>query len=271
MSTPKDLTLSLRAAADAKASDDSGTYLLYEKNNDLFERVWTGSAVESDTYITSGVKKNTPAAYLIKPDQRLAFYLTESNSLGCYEYDDEDESWVDSGPIEINNVAIPPESKLSACLSPLGLTVFFQDTVGQIKGVSNKDGPWEVFGPLPANAALGTPLTVAVANRRLHLFYVNKDNSVHYLVYDQNTGEWQDNLLEHSKFDEPVVRFVFSENPETHSLEGYCLLENALYSIDSSGKKKMGDVEGDKFIAPANAEAGWRIRVRYSYSYEWWS
>jgi hypothetical protein len=69
MSTPQDLTLSLLAAGDAEAPGDSGTYLLYEKNNDLFEKLWTGSEVESETYITTGVKKNTPAAYLLKPDQ----------------------------------------------------------------------------------------------------------------------------------------------------------------------------------------------------------
>jgi hypothetical protein len=117
--------------------------------------------------------------------------LNESNSLECREYDDEEESWVKSSLGEIHNVSVSPESKLSACWSALGNTVFFQDTAGQLKGVSSQNGPWELFGPLPAEAVLGTPMSVAIAYKQLHLFYMNKDSSLHYLVYDHNTGGWR--------------------------------------------------------------------------------
>jgi hypothetical protein len=54
------------------------------------------------------------------------------------------------------------------------------------------------------------------------------------------------------------------ESPEIHSFEGYFLSESALYNIDGSGKRtKMGDVKGDKFIAPGDAESGWRIRKKH--------
>jgi hypothetical protein len=59
-------------------------------------------------------------------------------------------------------------------------------------------------------------------------------------------------------------------NRETQAFESYCLADNALYSVDQTGKKKMGDVKDEKFIAPNGAQSGYRIQWFISYIYEWW-
>jgi len=271
MGTPQDLTLSLLAAGYTKAPEDEGTFLLHEKDNDLYEKLWTGSEEQNETYVASDVKENTPATYLVKPDQRLVFFLNKGNDLECRGYNPSCESWEEeTGLPPIDNVEISSESQLSSCLSPLGITVFFQDTDGHLKAISSKNEPWEISKPLPADAVLGTPLTIVIANRQLNLFYMSKDSRLHYLAFDPKTNDWKDKVLEHAIFDRKVDRLAVTVTLETGAFESFCLSENTLYNVNHTGKK-MGDVEGDKFISPGNAQAGWFIRYTYSYEYYWWN
>lgn len=57
--------------------------------------------------------------------------------------------------------------------------------------MSVADDKWEALGPWEADPVGGTPQQLEVIDEKLHLFYVGKDASVHYLVFDPDTGNWQ--------------------------------------------------------------------------------
>lgn len=63
--TPLDLVHYLQAAAGAIPLDTTGIYLITEEDNDLIENLWTGIEIADPVFIASGVRKNTPALYLL--------------------------------------------------------------------------------------------------------------------------------------------------------------------------------------------------------------
>ena len=67
--TPDDLVHYLCAAAGAIPLDTSGIYLVFEEDNDLIEKLWTGTELADQVFIGSGVRENTPALYLLSDNE----------------------------------------------------------------------------------------------------------------------------------------------------------------------------------------------------------
>ncbi|KAI0836967.1 hypothetical protein F5Y06DRAFT_288220 [Hypoxylon sp. FL0890] len=268
--SPQDLARSLVAAGSVKLPGDEGQgiYLLSVRDGNLVEKHWVGDDLQSEIVVASDVRDNTSAAYLLDLEQslRLIVFIDQENVIQCYKYDDDIEEWEETPLGSTWNITTNPESKLSATMDlEGGIVVSYQDETGHLAGImSVADNEWKSFGPLKGNPVLGTPQCLEVIDDKLHLFYVEKDAGIGYLVLDPDTGNWQVNLLKNTKFDAAIDNFSVVEDPETGSFQSYILAGGSLWNIDGDKKQTcLGKVEDDGKLVPSDqAQAGWRIRWR---------
>lgn len=110
----------------------------------------------------------------------------------CYAYD-EIEEWEEDPRGSNWNITTSPQSKLSANYGQKGeIVVSYQNEDGQLAGITSmSEDDWEVFGPLGGNPLSGTPQCLDIISEKLHLFYIEEDGSIKYLVLDSDTGDWQ--------------------------------------------------------------------------------
>ncbi|KAI1409213.1 hypothetical protein F5Y13DRAFT_182117 [Hypoxylon sp. FL1857] len=266
----QDLARSLVAAGSVKPSGDEGEgiYLLSVRDGNLVEKHWVGDSLQSEIVVASDVRSDTSASYLIDSEQnlRLVVFIDQDNVIQCYQYEEDIEEWEETPLGSTWNITTSPESKLSATMSlEGGIVVSYQDETGRLAGImSVADNKWKSFGPLEGNPVLGTPQYLEVIDERLHLFYVEEDAGIGYLVLDPNTDNWKVNLLKKTKFDTAIDNFSVVKDTETGAFQTYFLSSGSLWNVDGDREQIcLGRVEGDGKLVPSDkAQAGWRIKWR---------
>ncbi|KAI1385441.1 uncharacterized protein F4822DRAFT_344320 [Hypoxylon trugodes] len=268
----QDLARSLSAVGSAKlpSNEGEGLYLLSVRDGNLVEKHWIGSTLQSETVIASDMREDTPASYLLglEQDLRLVVFIDQENLVQCYAYSDDIEEWEETPLGSEWNITASPESRLSATVGPEGeVVVSYQDETGSLAGImSAAEKKWKAFGPLDGDPISGTPQYLEVIDDKLHLFYVEKDAGIGYLVLDPGTGKWQTNLLSNTKFDTAIDNFNVVKDTETSPFQSYILTDGSLWNING-GKEKvcLGKVESNgKLIPSDNAQAGFKIKWRGS-------
>jgi len=251
----------LQSASGALPPDQEGKLcLIKEDENDLMEMIMEGSNLVNQDYITSGVKTNTPAAYLYQEfAQRRVFCVSEEDILKCYSYDANESTWseVDLGPAA--GQQLHPESGLCACFNPEGIRVYFQDPSGSLRGIALQNGTWTELGTVPAKPARGTPLSIAFSNSTFYLYYMNADGYLHYLNMAIPDGKWKDNLFPESKFTTTVDKFMAFRGETEAEMEAYFLSSNKITRVDVAGtRSELGSIEGGVFV-PNKTEQCWSV------------
>lgn len=124
--------------------------------------------------------------------QRLVVFIDQDNAIQCYSYNEDIEEWEETPLGSKWNITTSSESKLSAILGPEGdIVVSYQDQTGRLAGImSASSKTWNAFGPLKGDPVPGTPQYLEVIDDKLHLFYVEIDSGVSYLIHDPKTGNW---------------------------------------------------------------------------------
>ncbi len=119
-------------------------------------------------------------------------FIDQDNAIQCYSYNEDIEEWEETPLGSKWNITTSSESKLSAILGPEGdIVVSYQDQTGRLAGImSASSKTWNAFGPLEGDPVPGTPQCLEVIDDKLHLFYVEIDSGVSYLVHDPKTGNW---------------------------------------------------------------------------------
>ncbi|KAI1478661.1 hypothetical protein F4774DRAFT_410657 [Daldinia eschscholtzii] len=261
------LARSLVSAGSLKLPGDEGEgiYVLSVKDGDLIERYWVGDMVESENIVASGVRNDTSASYLLGSEEtpRFVIFIDEDNVVRSYAYNEDVEEWEETPLAEKWNITTSPKSKLSAIIGPgEEIVVSYQDEAGCLTVIMNtgKD-EWASFGPLKAAPVLGTPQCLEVINDKLHLFYVEKDSGISYLVFDPFTGNWKANVLQNTKFSTNIDNFSVAEDSETGLIQSYVLTDGSLWNINGEKEKNcLGKVEEDgKLVPSGKAQAGWRV------------
>ncbi|KAG4221756.1 hypothetical protein PC116_g29768 [Phytophthora cactorum] len=261
------LARSLVSAGSLKLPSDEGEgiYVLGVRDGDLIERYWVGDMVESENIIASGVRNDTSASYLLGSEEtpRFVIFIDEDNVVRSYAYNEDVEEWEETPLAEKWNITTSPKSKLSAIIGPgEEIVVSYQDEAGCLAVIMNtgKD-EWASFGPLKAAPVLGTPQCLEVINDKLHLFYVEKDSGISYLVFDPFTGNWKANVLQNTKFSTNIDNFSVAEDPETGLIQSYVLTDGSLWNVNGEKENNcLGKVEEDgKLIPSSKAQAGWRV------------
>jgi hypothetical protein len=266
----QEIARALAAAGSVRPSaDEDEFYLLNLNGRNLVEKLWKGDESKNETVVTSNAKEDTSASYILDVDegqvQRSVFFIDQSNIIQCYAADEFD-AWDSTGFGEKWNITTGPASKISASVGPDGgVVVSYQDAAGRLVGtMTTAEGIWEPFGPLPADPIAGTPQVLDVVDNKLHLFYVGKEGSLRYLVLNDETGAWQDNVINNTNLETKIDNFSVTKNPETGSFESCLLTAGSMWAVDGDKKTKVGAVEGDgKLIPSNNAQAGYHRRTRW--------
>ncbi|KAI8963486.1 hypothetical protein F5Y11DRAFT_356292 [Daldinia sp. FL1419] len=262
----QDLARSLAAVGSVKLPGDEseGIYVLSVRDGDLVEKYWVGDLVENENIIASGVRNDTSASYLLGSEEkpRLVIFIDQYNSLRCYAYDEAIEDWEETPLGDKWNITTSPTSKISAINQGEEMVVSYQDNTGCLAVLrSVGDTEWTSSGPLGGNPIPGTPQCLEVIGDKLHLFYIEKDLGIGYLVFDPRTGSWKADILDNTKFGTTIDNFSVAEDPETNSLQSYFLTDGSLWSVNGEKEKTLlGRVEEDGNLIPSvKAQAGWRV------------
>lgn len=265
----QDLARSLTAVGSAKlpSEEGQGLYLLSVRDGNLVEKFWVGHTLQNETVIASDARDDTSASYLLglEDEPRRVVYIDQENSVQCYAYD-EIEEWEEDPRGSNWNITTSPQSKLSANYGQKGeIVVSYQNEDGQLAGITSmSEDDWEVFGPLGGNPLSGTPQCLDIISEKLHLFYIEEDGSIKYLVLDSDTGDWQAHELMTAAFDTPIQNFSIAYDQDSGSFQSYFLTGGSLWSVDGKKEKVfLGKVQADgKLIPSSAAQAGWFIRWR---------
>lgn len=72
-------------------------------------------------------------------------------------------------------------------------------------------------------------------------------------------------MLENTKFDTPIDKFIVDKDPETGSFQSYVLTAGSLWSVNGDKEKNcLGRVQGNgKLIPSDNAQAGAKVNVKW--------
>ncbi|KAF3173248.1 hypothetical protein EYR41_010027 [Orbilia oligospora] len=252
--TWQDLVDYLLALSGAIPEESPSIHLLYEEDNLLIEKLWFRSKLLKQFLITSDVRTDTPALYLLNDETRLVFFVDTEDVLRGGRYDPDEQDWL----LELDgegDITIPQNSKLSGCFTPKGQIVFFQNESGLLQGIEIQDSTWELLNPTPAKPVEGTRhLVIRTANDNLYLFYIGRDKYIHYLVKGPETGEWQDNVLNSPILEKTIVNFMVIPD-EDMKFETKILTTDSLIGIDKEGVlTEFGKVAEGKFTPVSGKE-----------------
>ncbi|OJJ82611.1 uncharacterized protein ASPGLDRAFT_48709 [Aspergillus glaucus CBS 516.65] len=77
MSSPiQILARNLHAAATAPSEDGEGVYLVHEDEGSLSQQLWVDNEPGMNTFITEGIKANTPVLYLVNQNEVNLFAMS---------------------------------------------------------------------------------------------------------------------------------------------------------------------------------------------------
>ncbi|KAK6499520.1 hypothetical protein TWF506_004150 [Arthrobotrys conoides] len=254
--TWQDLVDYLLALSGAIPEEGSGIYFLYEEDNCLIEKLWSGTEILEQVFIAEDVRTNTPALYLLDGDTRLVFYVDTQNVLRRSRYDTDEEEWQVEGEEE-GDIIIPQKSKLSGCFTPEGQIVFFQNQSGLLQGIEFRDSKCELLNPAPAEPLEGTRhLVLRSTDENLYLFYIGQDRYIHYLIKGPETGEkWQENILKSPIIEQNVTNFMVIPDEDMKSFETHLVTADRLMGIDKQGEFiDFGKVVEGKFTPNSGKE-----------------
>lgn len=244
----------LLSAGGSYVSDGNELRLFYvnQKDSDfvLSYRDYTGSTLGPLKKVVDGVKQNSSASYLRnESNPSLIVCVSASSTLRVLEFDEDEDEWADSKSFPSST--IHPSGQLAAISDAKENSfIFFQDPNGRL---TLTQGSSSSLQPLPANAISSTPLSAALVDNNVILFYIALDNLVHYLTL--KGGKWLDTTLAPETFKVVPKRFV-AYATDDGDINVLAISENsALVLINSNGKKTvLGRVEPNGSFVPGNTE-----------------
>ena len=238
----QDVARCLLAAGYANDPEGKGQYLLYvdPKTSSLMSKRWTGSFFDDKELITdTPVRPNSTASYLINPSTRLVICISSKSTVRVLQYDEEEEKWDDVDTKQPH--VVHPEGKLTAfSRADNFLRIIYQDHSGRLIYLNKSFQPLA----LPVDLVAGSPLSSAVVNEQIYVFYISsRDNYVH-CVTEARPGNWSDEILAKHAFDQIPKQFVVPVDPKSGGFEVYVLTEeNALLRIAKSQMSILGKID----------------------------
>ncbi|KAF8810487.1 hypothetical protein BYT27DRAFT_7091735, partial [Phlegmacium glaucopus] len=244
----QNLTRCLLAAGYATSRDGKERYLLYVDAQTSFLQCqyWSGNYLVDDELVTSDVRPNSTAAYLITRASDIIICITPSSTLTSYTYDDEECEWVQNDDDTLSSYVVHQNGKLTASVDANGrIHIVFQDAsqclTYLVKGRPSTVLPfvWPI---------LGSPLSISVVGNTLHVYYISaKDEFIHHVSGVNDT--WNDRIVIKRRFDKKIQSFV-EVGTESGDNELYVMTEDdALLKVNTQEHlMKLGTVQKGKFV-----------------------
>ncbi|KAF4331810.1 hypothetical protein FBEOM_14419 [Fusarium beomiforme] len=231
--------------------------LLIEQNGRLIEKVYDGDELKDQRMVVRGVKEGATAGYAISNDRIQALYFDSDGSIKASEFDPDSEEW-DDGELEgLDDVGVHPQSNLTIAGLPGSNFVIYQASDGSIEtqGKALESECWSEKFTVPGAAALGTPIAGFSTDKAFVVSFIGDDNMIHAHSRDFDSGDWTEETLPSSSFDEEVKNLIVAQ--DTGELEAYVLAGTTIYHVRKDGKQEtiatLG-ADGD-FVPTGNAEA----------------
>jgi len=261
MSQLQDLTRCLLAAGYAAHPDGQSTYLLYTNDGTLVLKQWTGDSFGKEELVTTAVRPESAAAMLADPEDSLIFAITPSSTLAAFQYDEDEEDWVQDQAL--SKYDVHGKGNLSTCYTAdhrvcivfqnaSGALVRVEETEVDSDGSADRAAAWAATVLKKASDPLqGTPISTVFDDKGLHVFYVSAaDQRIHHL---REGAAWADEEM----FDQtwgPLQGVVVSTNREKGGgFEAYVLTaDRVVLQVDDGGdKRELGKVDKDGKLVPS--------------------
>ncbi|SCV33372.1 uncharacterized protein FFB14_04470 [Fusarium fujikuroi] len=249
----------LRAAGHNTLPNGDLTFLQVQGRR-LIERVYDGDELKDQRLVASGLREGSTADYAVAKDRTFAVYISDDGLIKVSEFDEDSEEWDEADLEGLGDVSVHDESHITVAGLPSMNLVLYQAHDGTIKTVKHdKDSDiWTEDFDIPGAAATGTPIAGFTTDEALIVSFFGDDGEIHVHSRDFENGEWTEETIPDSSFDDTVNSIIVAKDKDSGNFEAYVLANDTVYNITKTGSRDtVGsfDQNGD-FEPSTKAESG---------------
>ncbi|KAF4487877.1 hypothetical protein FAGAP_11273 [Fusarium agapanthi] len=225
----------------------------------MAERVYDGEELKDQRMVATGLREDSTAAYAVAKDKTFAVYIGGDGLIKASEYDDDAEQWDEAELEGLGDVPVHDQGHVTVAGLPGMNLVVYQAPDGTIKTIKHdKDsGTWTEDFDIPGSAATGTPIAGFSTDEALIVSFFGEDNEIHVHSRDFETGDWTEETIPDSSFDDTVNSIIVAKDKDSGSFEAYVLASNTVYNITKTGSRDIvGSFSRDgDFVPSTKAES----------------
>ncbi|KAG5813358.1 hypothetical protein H9Q74_012738 [Fusarium xylarioides] len=249
----------LRAAGHNTLANGDLTFLEIQGRR-LVEKVYDGEELKDQRMVAAGLREDSTAAYAVAKDRTFAVYIGDDGIIKVSEYDEDSEEWDEADLEGLGDVSVHDEGHVTVAGLPSMNLVLYQATDGTIKTIKHdKDSDrWTEEFDIPASAATGTPIAGFSTDEALIVSFFGDDNEIHVHSRDFENGDWSEETIPESSFDDTVDSIIVAKDKDSGNFEAYVLANNTVYNITKTGSRDtVGSFNRDgDFVPSTKAESG---------------
>ncbi|KAI1023260.1 hypothetical protein LB503_000124 [Fusarium chuoi] len=226
----------------------------------LIEKIYDYDYLKDQRMVANGLRENSTAAYALAKDSIFAVYISDDGLIKVSEWDEDPEEWDEADLEGLGDVPVHDESHIAVAVLPTMSLVLYQAHDGTIKTVKyDKDSnTWTEDFDIPGSAATGTPIAGFTTDKALIVSFFGDDGEIHAHSRDFEAGDWTEETIPDSSFDETVNSIIVAKDKDSGHFEAYVLVGDTVYNITKTGSRDtVGsfDQSGD-FVPSTKAESG---------------
>ncbi|KAF5628842.1 hypothetical protein F52700_7935 [Fusarium sp. NRRL 52700] len=226
----------------------------------LIEKVYDGEELNDQRMVAVGLRENSTAAYALAKDRIFAVYIGDDGVIKASEYDDDSEEWDEAELEGLGDVSVHPQGHVTVAGLPSLNLVVYQAPDGSIQTIQHdkESGLWTEEFDIPGSAVVGTPIAGFSTDEALIVSYFGDDNEIHVHSRDFETGDWTEETIPDSSFDDTVNSIIVAKDKDSGNFEAYVLSHNTVYNITKTGSRDtVGSFGSDgDFVPSTKAESG---------------
>ncbi|KAF5534014.1 hypothetical protein FMEXI_11521 [Fusarium mexicanum] len=257
----KTIARALRSASHNTLPNGDLTFINIQGRR-LVEKVYDGEELKDQRMVATGLREDSTAAYAIAKDRVYAVYIGNDNGtdiIKASEYDEDSEEWDDAELEGLGDVQVHDQGHVTvAGLATMNL-VLYQAPDGTIKTVKHdkESEQWTEAFDIPGSAAIGTPIAGFSTDEALIVSFFGEDGEIHVHTRDFESGDWTEDTLPDSSFDDTVNSIIVAKDKDSGNFEAYVLASNTIYNITKTGSRDtVGSFSQDgDFVPSTKAES----------------
>ncbi|KAF5595982.1 hypothetical protein FPCIR_4248 [Fusarium pseudocircinatum] len=255
----KTIARALRSAGHNTLPNGDLTFLWIQGRR-LVEKVYDGEELKDQRMVGVGLRESSTAAYALARDRIFAVYIGDDGIIKASEYDEDSEEWDEAELEGLGDVAVHPQGHVTVAGLPSMNLVVYQAPDGTIRTIKHEKetGIWTEEFDIPGSAATGTPIAGFSTDEALIVSYFGDDNEIHVHSRDFETGDWTEETIPDSSFDDKVDSIIVAKDKDSGNFEAYVLSQDTVCNITKTGSRDtVGSFDSDgDFVPSTKAESG---------------
>ncbi|KAF5714602.1 hypothetical protein FMUND_7319 [Fusarium mundagurra] len=249
----------LRAASHNTLPNGDLTFLEIQGRR-LIEKVYDLDELKDQRMVAAGLREDSTAAYAVAKERTFAVYIGDDSIIKVSEFDEDSEEWDEAELDGLGDVSVHDQGHLTVAGLPSMNLVLYQAPDGTIKTIKHDKEPgiWTEEFDIPGSAAIGTPIAGFSTNEALVVSFFGEDNKIHVHSRDFENGDWTEDTIPESSFDDTVDSIIVAKDKDSGKFEAYVLANNTVYNITKTGSRDtVGSFNRDgDFVPSTKAESG---------------